>query len=229
MPTEIPRPTSWPRSGILDVACFATSLAIAVVAADAGLATVISPARFGDLRPVAAVALFLLVTLVAEGVLRRTLLETLSAAPVTEPVRPPAPSAPRMPPSTAKDALAEIAAAAADNSAIRAAARAFLIDESGYLTLPYRWRGYPAGDATFYLAPGAVLHFRPGPDGTDRPTYAVHTSVSASSTTVHSVSCIYTRLHELTPTNDAPGPGLTQKAETGAELPSPAPAPEAAI
>ncbi|MFH8379093.1 hypothetical protein ACH4A7_36965 [Streptomyces cyaneofuscatus] len=227
MPTKSPRPTSWPRSGILDVACFAASLAVGVVAADAALATVISPARFGDLRPMAAVALFLLVALVAEGVLRRTLLEILSAAPVTAPARQSALSAPRMPPSTSKDALAEIAAAAAKNSAIRAAARAFLIDESGYLRLPYRWRGYPAGDATFYLAPGAVLHFRPGLDGTDRPTYTVHTSTSAGSTTVHSVSCIYTCLQELAPTLDAPDPA--QKAETGAESPSPASSPEAAI
>ncbi|MGW1596974.1 hypothetical protein [Streptomyces sp. NPDC002343] len=62
-------------------------------------------------------------------------------------------------PSTLEQALAQVAAATADDAARRAASAAYEIYRGeDFLRDETRWRGYEDGEATFYLAPGAVLH-----------------------------------------------------------------------
>ncbi|MFE5513986.1 hypothetical protein ACFQ9J_25980 [Streptomyces sp. NPDC056529] len=57
------------------------------------------------------------------------------------------------------EALGQVAMATEDDAARRAAQAAFRVDLSkGLLSNFGRWRGYTTGEATFYLAPGAVLH-----------------------------------------------------------------------
>ncbi|WP_432089136.1 hypothetical protein [Streptomyces sp. bgisy095] len=57
------------------------------------------------------------------------------------------------------EALGQVAVATEDDAARRAAQAAYRIDLSkSLLSNAERWRGYTNGDATFYLAPGAVLH-----------------------------------------------------------------------
>ncbi|MFB7938023.1 hypothetical protein [Streptomyces sp. NPDC056049] len=64
-------------------------------------------------------------------------------------------------PSDLGEALGQIGAAAETDAAHRAAQAAYRIDLSkSLLSNPERWRGYTTGEATFYLAPGAVLHHR---------------------------------------------------------------------
>ncbi|MFJ5787911.1 hypothetical protein [Streptomyces hydrogenans] len=80
-----------------------------------------------------------------------------------------APSAPLYPPVLAArgaavpgnldEALGQLGAATETDAAHRAAQAAYRIDLSkSLLSSADRWRGYTTGDATFYLAPGAVLH-----------------------------------------------------------------------
>ncbi|APE26786.1 hypothetical protein [Streptomyces venezuelae] len=58
------------------------------------------------------------------------------------------------------EALDQVTAAAEDDAARRAAQAAYRIDLSDQLlSNPGRWRGYTNGEATYYLAPGAVLHY----------------------------------------------------------------------
>ncbi|MZE53118.1 hypothetical protein GTY86_17890, partial [Streptomyces sp. SID5770] len=67
------------------------------------------------------------------------------------------------------EALDQIATAAEDDAAHRAAQHAYRIDLSdGLLCDVERWRGYTTGEATYYLAPGAVLHYRSFKDGGHR-------------------------------------------------------------
>ncbi|MFI8426009.1 hypothetical protein [Streptomyces sp. NPDC085479] len=62
-------------------------------------------------------------------------------------------------PGTLPEALAEISRATETDAAHRAAQAAYRIDLSkSLLGSADRWRGYTTGEATFYLAPGAVLH-----------------------------------------------------------------------
>ncbi|MFJ3817795.1 hypothetical protein [Streptomyces sp. NPDC090056] len=62
-------------------------------------------------------------------------------------------------PGDLDEALGQIAVATEDDAARRAAQAAYRIDLSkGLLSNAARWRGYTTGEATFYLAPGAVLH-----------------------------------------------------------------------
>ncbi|MFC7979813.1 hypothetical protein ACFUT3_31835 [Streptomyces cinereoruber] len=57
------------------------------------------------------------------------------------------------------EALGQVAVATEDDAARRAAQAAYRIDLSkSLLSNAERWRGYTTGDATFYLAPGMVLH-----------------------------------------------------------------------
>ncbi|MFB8044516.1 hypothetical protein ACFC8F_24905 [Streptomyces hydrogenans] len=63
-------------------------------------------------------------------------------------------------PGGLSEALDQAAAAAKDDAAHRAAQAAYRIDLSNVLlSNPGRWRGYTNGEATFYLAPGTVLHY----------------------------------------------------------------------
>ncbi|WP_411078342.1 hypothetical protein [Streptomyces sp. cmx-10-25] len=62
-------------------------------------------------------------------------------------------------PGDLDEALGQVAVATEDDAARRAAQAAYRIDLSkGLLSNAGRWRGYTNGEATFYLAPGAVLH-----------------------------------------------------------------------
>ncbi|MFJ3505027.1 hypothetical protein [Streptomyces sp. NPDC090135] len=57
------------------------------------------------------------------------------------------------------EALGQVAVATEDDAARRAAQSAWRVDLSkGLLSNAARWRGYTTGDASYYLAPGAVLH-----------------------------------------------------------------------
>ncbi|MEU8765082.1 hypothetical protein [Streptomyces sp. NPDC048659] len=63
-------------------------------------------------------------------------------------------------PSGLSEALDQVTAAAEDDAAHRAAQAAYRIDLSDQLlNNPGRWRGYTNGEATYYLAPGTVLHY----------------------------------------------------------------------
>ncbi|MFF2779929.1 hypothetical protein ACFVU3_34135 [Streptomyces sp. NPDC058052] len=63
-------------------------------------------------------------------------------------------------PSGLSEAVDQVAAAAEDDAARRAAQAAYRIDLSDQLlSNPGRWRGYINGEATYYLAPGTVLHY----------------------------------------------------------------------
>ncbi|MEU9298549.1 hypothetical protein [Streptomyces sp. NPDC048266] len=63
-------------------------------------------------------------------------------------------------PSGLSEALDQVAAAAEDDATRRAAQAAYRIDLSDQLlSNPSRWRGYTSGEATYYLAPGTVLHY----------------------------------------------------------------------
>ncbi|MFJ3786882.1 hypothetical protein [Streptomyces sp. NPDC090093] len=62
-------------------------------------------------------------------------------------------------PGDLDEALDQVAVAAEDDAARRASQAAYRIDLSkSLLSNADRWRGYTNGEATFYLAPGAVLH-----------------------------------------------------------------------
>ncbi|MFE0776764.1 hypothetical protein [Streptomyces sp. NPDC058861] len=62
-------------------------------------------------------------------------------------------------PGDLDEALGQVAVATEDDAARRAAQGAFRIDLSkGLLSNFGRWRGYTTGGASYYLAPGAVLH-----------------------------------------------------------------------
>ncbi|MFF4227427.1 hypothetical protein ACFYZH_31895 [Streptomyces abikoensis] len=66
-----------------------------------------------------------------------------------------------VPPDTLGIALAQAVAATETDAARRAAFGAHVLDDGdGYLGAASRWRGYEDGEATFYLAPGLVLHYR---------------------------------------------------------------------
>ncbi|MFC8492954.1 hypothetical protein ACFUJU_19565 [Streptomyces sp. NPDC057235] len=63
-------------------------------------------------------------------------------------------------PGDLDEALGQVAVATEDDAARRAAQAAYRIDLSkGLLSNAERWCGYTTGEATFYLAPGAVLHY----------------------------------------------------------------------
>ena len=63
---------------------------------------------------------------------------------------------------TLEDAIAHLTYDTCEDAARRAAGRAQVLDKSGgLLTDARRWRGYEAGGASCYLAPGLVLYYRP--------------------------------------------------------------------
>ncbi|MCX5278166.1 hypothetical protein [Streptomyces virginiae] len=65
------------------------------------------------------------------------------------------------PAATLDEALAQVTAATEEDAAHRAAGAAIRIDEGdNFLGDENRWRGYEDGEATFYFAPGVVLHHR---------------------------------------------------------------------
>ncbi|MCY0947001.1 hypothetical protein [Streptomyces antarcticus] len=65
------------------------------------------------------------------------------------------------PAATLDEALAQVVVATEDDAAHRAAGAAIRIDHGdNFLGNESRWRGYEDGEASFYLAPGVVLHHR---------------------------------------------------------------------
>lgn len=78
--------------------------------------------------------------------------------------RSPLPSSRRTAPApaaTLDEALTQVVVATEEDAARRAANAAFRIDDGdNFLRSEDRWRGYEDGEASFYLAPGVVLHHR---------------------------------------------------------------------
>ncbi|MBB1244807.1 hypothetical protein GL263_14705 [Streptomyces durbertensis] len=65
------------------------------------------------------------------------------------------------PAATLNEALAQVITATKADAAHRAAGAAYRIDDGdNFLRDENRWRGYEDGEASFYLAPGVVLHYR---------------------------------------------------------------------
>ncbi|QNT98318.1 hypothetical protein HEP81_08090 (plasmid) [Streptomyces griseofuscus] len=117
----------------------------------------------GGVAVVAAVAVNSLAELFLTP-LRRLLTKARSTARPTAPRRNTAPA------TTLDEALAQVVVATEEDAAHRAASAAFRIDDSdNFLRSEDRWRGYEDGEASFYLAPGVVLHHR-----ADRDDYKHH-------------------------------------------------------
>ncbi|MFD9289607.1 hypothetical protein ACFWBV_15215 [Streptomyces sp. NPDC060030] len=84
----------------------------------------------------------------------RRLMRTRSPLPSTRRSAP-------APAATLDEALAQVVIATEEDAAHRAASAAFRIDDGdNFLRSEDRWRGYEDGEASFYLAPGVVLHHR---------------------------------------------------------------------
>ncbi|MGY4966624.1 hypothetical protein [Streptomyces sp. 900105245] len=84
----------------------------------------------------------------------RRLMRTRSPLPSTRRSAP-------APAATLDEALAQVTAATEVDAARRAAGDSFRIDDGdNFLRDEDRWRGYENGEASFYLAPGVVLHHR---------------------------------------------------------------------
>ncbi|WP_370424336.1 hypothetical protein AB8O64_36910 (plasmid) [Streptomyces sp. QH1-20] len=84
----------------------------------------------------------------------RRLMRTRSPLPSTRRSAP-------APAATLDEALAQVVTATEEDAARRAASAAFRIDDGdNFLRSEDRWRGYEDGEASFYLAPGVVLHHR---------------------------------------------------------------------
>lgn len=63
-------------------------------------------------------------------------------------------------PATLGEGLAQVAAATEADAAARAASAAFTLDEGDdFLRCENRWQGFENGEASYYLAPGVVLHY----------------------------------------------------------------------
>ncbi|WP_331730629.1 hypothetical protein [Streptomyces sp. NBC_01174] len=145
-------------SALLSTGSVATSLVIGVAAVHA--AWILTPAHwFGDLRIIVAGALCVAVAAGAEsllGIILDPLRRRLWSASTTAAVRAARPAPPVA--KTQEEGLAQLTAATIADAAHRAAIASWSVDHGSFLNSENRWRGYPNGDAAFYLAPGAVLH-----------------------------------------------------------------------
>ncbi|MFE3995165.1 hypothetical protein ACFXPW_26220 [Streptomyces goshikiensis] len=84
----------------------------------------------------------------------RRLMRARSPLPITRRSAP-------APAATLEEGLAQVVTATEEDAAHRAANASHRIDDSdNFLSDQSRWRGYEDGEATFYLAPGVVLHHR---------------------------------------------------------------------
>ncbi|MFJ8870765.1 hypothetical protein ACIRD6_34080 [Streptomyces sp. NPDC102473] len=147
-------------AALLSTGSVSTSLVIGVGAVHA--AWTLAPAHlFGDLRIIVAGALCVAVAAGTEsllGILLDPLRRRLWSAGSTAAVRGarPTPSAAE----TQDEGLAQITAATEADSAHRAAIASWSLDHGALFSSEERWRGYANGEATFYVAPGVVLHYR---------------------------------------------------------------------
>ncbi|MFF6794292.1 hypothetical protein ACFY9C_35080 [Streptomyces filamentosus] len=95
--------------------------------------------------------------------------------------------APAAVPGTLSEALTEISRATEHDAAVRAAQAAYRIDNSrSELRSEERWRGYETGEASYYLAPGVHLYYRPAKDqqGYPRHSFTLLTGDSPEETPV---------------------------------------------
>jgi hypothetical protein len=101
-------------------------------------------------------------------------------------------------PGDLDEALGQVAVATEADAARRAAQAAYRIDLSkSLLSDVERWRGYTTGDATFYLAPGAVLHHSREEDqyGVPQHRYVLLTSEGPTPVPITNIQQLH---HELT-------------------------------
>lgn len=119
----------------------------------------ITPTSWADsLRITAAGAVAVFGAIAVDGLAEHALtpLRRMTRIPFV-PTRQSAPA----PAATLDEALAQVITATEDDAAHRAANGAFRIDDGDtFLRDASRWRGYENGEASFYLAPGVVLHHR---------------------------------------------------------------------
>lgn len=145
---------------LLSTGSVATSLAIGVAAVHA--AWTLAPTNwFGDLRIIVAGALCVAVAAGTEsllGIILDPLRRRLWAASTSTAVRAVRPTPPVA--ETQEEGLAQITAATETDSAHRAAIASWSLDHGALFNSEDRWRGYANGEATFYVAPGVVLHYR---------------------------------------------------------------------
>ncbi|MEU7031440.1 hypothetical protein AB0A60_32690 [Streptomyces sp. NPDC046275] len=111
------------------------------------------------------------------------------------------------------EALDQVAAAAEEDAAHRAAEAAFRIDRSDQLLRnPGRWRGYTNGEATYYLAPGTVLHYSRGEyeRGIAEPRYMLLTADDPTPVPVTTIRDVLDdlapRARKMAETTDAAAP-----------------------
>ncbi|WP_329169428.1 hypothetical protein OG709_35820 (plasmid) [Streptomyces sp. NBC_01267] len=141
------------------------SMAAALIGGAGGayLGYQVSPTTWsGDVRILAAGAIAVVGAVAIDGLaetlaltsLRRMLMNLRTAVTSTRP-KAPAPAA------TLGEALDQVVTATEEDAAHRAANASFRIDDGDkFLRNEDRWRGYEDGEASFYLAPGVVLHYR---------------------------------------------------------------------
>ncbi|RPK70677.1 MULTISPECIES: hypothetical protein [Streptomyces] len=188
----------------LDTGSLATSLTVGVATAYAAWDTLTS---FGDLRIIAAGAVCVITAATAESLLgivlrpvRRSLWDS------TRPVL----AAKALPPvaATADECHTQIAAAAAVDAAHRAANMSHIVDHGQLLNHPDRWHGYEDGDATFYLAPGVILHFSYRQDPYSRAEFTLLTSDGDEQLEIRAISDVHRHLTSR-PTPEATEPEAT--------------------
>ncbi|MEV7675873.1 hypothetical protein [Streptomyces sp. NPDC088752] len=116
-------------------------------------------------------------------------------------------------PGDLDEALDQVAVATEDDAARRAAQAAYRIDLSkSLLSNTARWRGYTTGEATFYLAPGAVLHHHQEEDqyGVLQHHYLLLTAEDPTPVPITNVAQLHedfiSRLPETTKTVNAVAP-----------------------
>ncbi|MFE5714510.1 hypothetical protein ACFQ7J_27320 [Streptomyces sp. NPDC056501] len=119
-------------------------------------------------------------------------------------------------PGSLNEALNQVTAAVEEDAARRAAQAAYHLDLSSHLLVnPGRWRGYPNGEASFYLAPAVVLHYSGDEDehGIPHHRYTLLTSDDPTPVPITNVRQI---LEDLAPR------ARTTTDAAGAAAPSPA-------
>ncbi|MFE9913043.1 hypothetical protein [Streptomyces clavifer] len=209
MPTLPKRPlTGQFADAALDTASLATSLTVGVATAYTAWDTLTPAHWFGDLRIIAAAAVCVITTATAESLLgivlrpvRRSLWDS------TRPVL----AVKALPPiaATADECRTQIADAAAVDAAHRAANMSHTIDHGQLLNHPDRWHGYEDGDATFYLAPGVILHFAYRQTPYSRGEFTLLTSDGDEQLEIRAISDVHRHLTSR-PTPEATAPKATE-------------------
>ncbi|WNI27325.1 hypothetical protein [Streptomyces sp. ITFR-16] len=139
------------------------SMASALIGGAAGayLGYELAPASWSDgTRILLAGAVAVVGAVAIDGLAELVLVPLRRLMRTTSPLRTTRASAPA-PAATLDEALAQVVTATEEDAARRAANASFRIDDGdNFLRDQDRWRGYEDGEASFYLAPGVVLHHR---------------------------------------------------------------------